>query len=829
MKKFLAWLLVLSLTATVSIGATLAYLTDTDEDVNVMTVGKVKIEQLEYERTNVEDKNADAKLQEFHDNKPLYPAITNGDWNTDDAWVDFNQIGKNDQGGIWDPDTINNEQDKMVFVKNKGNYDAYVRSVFAFEAGNYATLDEYLAAMHLNLNATDWTWEWSETAEEIGGAKYFIATATYNKVLKPGELTEVSLLQVALDPTATNEDVKGFGETYQILVKSQAVQADGFDSAEQALNEAFGEIPPAPFEDDSPTIGTDLKTALHYLNGDINGTVLTDTVTNVVFGKTADYPAIVSANKGTLVDVEQDIDVNAYYVDDGSNYTVYFLSNDEIYMPKDSTQLFYSMDALKTVDATNLNTSRTVIMDSLFHDCKQLTAVTGTGSWNTSNVKSMVDSFRNCNALPKLDVSGWDVSNVESMLRTFHSCWAITEFTGIENWRMTSNKDAWSMFESCKALETLNATGWDMGQVETMRGMFYNCQKLKAVEGIGTWDTHSLQSTWDMFAYCYALETLEGLENWNLSSMKNLCGMFQRCTSLTDEDIVHIENWDTSTVEDMSWFFKGAKNLVNIDLSNWDTGNVKNFNSMFSSSGSNTGDMKLVSAGFENWDTSSATSMGWLFYGCGDLVNADLSHWDVTNVTTFTHMFADCYDLETVNFTGWNTLNVNNLDGMFNDCHKMKTVDMSMFKTSKVVEFSQLFEACWALERVIGMEKWDTTSAQDFGEMFNGCGSLKEVDLSSINSTNARDSYVNPSNGDYNDRFHYFLSGCNSLEKITLGEKFSFDGDGSFTKWTFTMPSPTNVAGWDGNWYDADGNAYAPSAVPEETARTYYAVKPVTP
>jgi hypothetical protein len=67
------------------------------------------------------------------------------------------------------------------------------------------------------------------------------------------------------------------------------------------------------------------------------------------------------------------------------------------------------------------------------------------------------------------------------------------------------------------------------------------------------------------------------------------------------------------------------------------------------------------------------------------------------------------------------------------------------------------------------------------------------------------------------------------LEKITLGKNFSFDGDGSFTKWTFEMPSATNVNGWDGNWYDADGNAYAPSAVPEETARTYYAVKPVTP
>lgn len=54
MKKVIAWLLVLALTATISIGATLAYLTDTEEDVNVMTLGKVKIEQLEYERVDEE-------------------------------------------------------------------------------------------------------------------------------------------------------------------------------------------------------------------------------------------------------------------------------------------------------------------------------------------------------------------------------------------------------------------------------------------------------------------------------------------------------------------------------------------------------------------------------------------------------------------------------------------------------------------------------------------------------------------------------------------------------------------------------------------------------
>ena len=66
------------------------------------------------------------------------------------------------------------------------------------------------------------------------------------------------------------------------------------------------------------------------------------------------------------------------------------------------------------------------------------------------------------------------------------------------------------------------------------------------------------------------------------------------------------------------------------------------------------------------------------------------------------------------------------------------------------------------------------------------------------------------------------------LEKVTFGPYFSFDGDGSAPNgYKLAMPVASGVTGWDGNWYDAQGNAYAPSAIPEETAGTYYAVNPV--
>ena len=54
-KKFLLSILSLALVAVLSIGGTLAYLKSEDSDVNVMTMGNVKIAQHEYERVENED------------------------------------------------------------------------------------------------------------------------------------------------------------------------------------------------------------------------------------------------------------------------------------------------------------------------------------------------------------------------------------------------------------------------------------------------------------------------------------------------------------------------------------------------------------------------------------------------------------------------------------------------------------------------------------------------------------------------------------------------------------------------------------------------------
>ena len=772
MKQVIAWLLVLALTAAISIGATLAYLTDTDEDVNVMTLGKVKIDQLEYERVDTETTDDDAKVQEFHDNKPLIPAVTDKDFNytPGTSYVDWEQIGKDGYTSkIWDPSKINNEVDKMVFVKNKGDYDAYVRSVFAFEAGKYTTLDEFQKMVHLNLNETDWTWEWTKTPVTIGESTYFVATATYNYVLSPGALTEISLSQIALDKTATNADVEAFGDTYQVLVKSQGIQADGFDDPDTALTEGCGMIDTnnVPWETDAAIKGATVYNALHYVNADTTGADIAKQVKSITFGLNTDYAAIVAENKGTLVDVEQDVPVYAYYVPNGSNYDVYLLSSDTIYAPTDCSNLCNGMTALETVDTSNLDVSRTTSMYRMFRDCGKLAEI-DVSDWNTANVTNMRDLFRGCKSLPSVDVSNWETGKVETMIALFQDCVLMKEID-VANWDTSNVTDMTQMFNRCNALATLDVSKWDTSKVTSMQLMFQECLVLPSL---------------------------------------------------------NVTNWDTGEVTSMGGMFRGAYALNGLDVSNWDVSKVTNFSQMFASGHQNWGDMKFTTLDVSKWDTSSATNMGSVFYGCGNLTKLDLSGWDVSNVTNMSHMFADCFKLQSIDFTGWNTDSLTVMDATFNDCDGLVTLDVSDFDTHNVKEFCQVFDDCENLEQIIGLENWNTANGCTFEEMFQGCDKLTALDLSSFNTGNARDNFKGAS-----DTYHAFVamfSGTNNLQTLTLGGNFDFNGN-SDSNGRVWLPNPGTIDGQATKWYNAaNGTYYTAAEIPEpgDEAVTYVAAIP---
>ena len=686
---------------------------------------------------------------------------------------------------------------------------------------------------------------------QIGEGKYFVATATYNNVLKPGAITEISLSQIALDPSATNEDVAGFGETYQVLVQSQAVQAAGFQdganeqaNAKFALDESFGEISTMdlPWDTDLPVKGIDLRTAVTYMNGDATDKKITATVTDIVFGLTGDHTDIAEEYDGVLVDVEQDVPVYAYYVGNA----VYFLANDDIYLPKDSGRLFQDMAALVSVDTSNLNTSRAELMNHLFFGCSALKNLDISG-FDTGKATTLKSMFNLCSALENVDVSKWDTRNVTDTSYMFYKSGMIDlDLRGLD---MGNVQNTMAMFGNTSKLKKLDATGWDltgltnatamfvnstaiteivgsgnwyMPNVVTVDSMIQNCDSLVSID-VTNWDLSSAENMYSMFWSCAVLETIEGCENWNTGSVTSTKAMFEASHSLKDVDV---STWDTSSVKDMSHMFR-AHGIEELDVSNWDVSNVEYFNSMFSASSSNTGAISLKKLDVSKWNPESAVKMNNMFHGCGKITELDVSGWNMPNLLTTSHMFSDCFALTSIDFTGWYTPSLTSMDGMFNDCRAIQVLDVSEFETSNCVEFSQVFEACHSLQYIIGLDKWDTSKGIAFDEMFNQAWSLKEVDLSSFNTRSAK-SYGVMQNGGIYYGFSAMFSGAGSLQKLTLGADFDFNGDGSITTTSGSLPSLPNPAPIDGQptvWYNAANDTYyTASEIPEETAATYIAV-----
>ena len=247
--------------AALAIGGTLAYVTASDSDTNVMTNGNVKIEQHEYQRAegiayNAGDAGAGngvkiGALEEFKQGKMLLPAVpVEGAENPYTAeqedmfyWGDYVYSGTA-ANGLWNDTKISNVMDKMVFVENTGKTDAFVRTIIAFECPEGMEYGEGSdKEFMMNINGSKTAYEWVNNGYvTIDGDRYLLMEATYLKTLAPKATAHPSLLQVLMTEHVTSEDIELLGDTYEILVLSQAVQAEKNSTPATMLDKAFGDV-----------------------------------------------------------------------------------------------------------------------------------------------------------------------------------------------------------------------------------------------------------------------------------------------------------------------------------------------------------------------------------------------------------------------------------------------------------------------------------------------------------------------------------------------------------------------------------------------------------
>ena len=130
--------------------------------------------------------------------------------------------------------------------------------------------------------------------------------------------------------------------------------------------------------------------------------------------------------------------------------------------------------------------------------------------------------------------------------------------------------------------------------------------------------------------------------------------------------------------ENSSEMFWNLNELTSLDLTNFNTSNVKLMAGIFS------GCEKLDALDFSTFDTSNVTDMCSMFFDCGNLTSLDLSAFDTSNVTNMNSMFSDCGNLTSLDLSAFDTSNVTNMDYMFYGCRELTQLDLSSFNTTKL-------------------------------------------------------------------------------------------------------------------------------------------------
>ena len=483
----------------------------------------------------------------------------------------------------------------------------------------------------------------------------------------------------------------------------------------------------------------------------------------------------------------------------------------------DMRLMFSSCTSLETLDLSSFNTEKVKNMYAMFDGATNLRSIKLLKGFIGSSVTDLNATFKGCESLTELDLSGSNAENVKDMGEMFYGCRALSklDLTDFKTGQVTTMEN---MFCICSTLETLDVSSFNTENVTTMLGMFNNCSSLRSLDLPG-FNTANVTQMSSMFEKCSSLRSLD-LSSFNTRKVAYMQNMFQGCTNLESIDL---SSFDTENMKSMTGMFFSCTKLETLDLSSFATpkmvsmvdafSNCKNLKTIYVTSAFTTdkvtldfsifdgcvnlpnfnpaktsvemahtgagGYLTAATASWVRWDAPTGTlsfhrgatkPVGNNIY---ELQNGDRQDWnthaaeikkvvfkagfrDETH-TTCSNWFNGCTNLASIEgIENLNTSNVQNMSGMFAQCSNLETLDLSHFNTEKVTTMIQMFYGCTKL-RKLNISSFNTKIVISMNQMFSNCSSLDSLDLSHFNAEGVN----------YHGLYAMF-SGCSSLKFLDV-------------------------------------------------------------
>ena len=305
---------------------------------------------------------------------------------------------------------------------------------------------------------------------------------------------------------------------------------------------------------------------------------------------------------------------------DDAGIMYFFTEGSRIILNPDSSLLFSNFPALKDISGlSDWDTTLVTNMYALFVNAKSLPDALALRNWNTSNVTNMNLMFAGDSSLAYVDVSNWNTSNVTSMIRMFQvgdnnqGNGQLKEILGLGNLDVSNVTDMTCMFYGAGSMVQYDIADWDVSSVVSMNHMFCDNFSLRSLD-LSRWDVSNVKTMYCMFDDNYALKTLGDVSHWNTTSLVDIGGWLNYAKAFTGD------------------------NFGNMDLSGWDTHNLKAVGEMFLSTRIHTVDLS-------GWTFESITNDPW--DGAGEGIYYEYGNRQ-SHVKGFGQMFRETPKLTTV-------------------------------------------------------------------------------------------------------------------------------------------------------------------------------------
>ena len=334
----------------------------------------------------------------------------------------------------------------------------------------------------------------------------------------------------------------------------------------------------------------------------------------------------------------------------------------------------------------------------------------GTASVTKDTANDNIINFKISNTKPNdaILVENNKVSTTTSSIPIYmwfddNTIWLWSE----ENW-IEVNTDASNMFSNLQAVTNIELPyNIDTSKVENMENLFHNCLALTELD-ISNFDTANVTNMKGIFSgsdtnlgrgwdYRMNLTNIKGLNSLNTSQVNDMSKMFYMCVSLPSLDV---SNFDTSNVRDMSFMFGGIWSDEAYYMALEEIKGIQNFN------------------------TKNVENMKGMFYCCSNLTTLNISNFNTSNVTDMSYMFIQCRNLSEIELSKFDTKKVINMDLMFRDCVNITELDLSDWDTTSLLSTAYMFYYCPNLTTIYATDKFVTDQITNSTQMFESCQSI---------------------------------------------------------------------------------------------------------